>query len=87
MSIELSLEDVKKVALHYGFTLEVSCKKRSPFLSPCQLIIPSIILTLFIYTEGKYYLNDIYHKYSVYDAGNIFSGISIECGCLSITAF
>lgn len=26
MSVELSLEDVKKVASHYGFTLEVSYK-------------------------------------------------------------
>ena len=73
MSIELSLEDVKKVALHYGFQFEVNLITyviHSFLISASE---PQQIYTfnLFLAAEGKYHRDNLHDKSEINDASKL----------------
>ena len=80
MSVELSLEDVKSVAVHYGFQFEVKFVLYILFARVIFHVSECINLTLFVgfffffflfSTEGKYHRDDLHNKFEINDASKL----------------
>lgn len=62
MSIELSLEDVKTVALHYGFELEVSCQFWIMFFFYLYINFDYVLTPESLQTEKLNHWDNIYYE-------------------------
>lgn len=71
MSIELSLEDVKKVAYHYGFTMEVRVSALNLFwVFGWKGVVDMVYFDMW-FAGGENDRNYLHFKHESNDAGNL----------------